>query len=177
MSEDMAVSYEENGSGEIRATARSFVPTGFKPAPAPSPAATAPPSPAPPGMGLSSTTQQTQSALSNDDPLASLLSAAASGTAPSGIAQASPALTSTTEEPSLNSVLGFDLNGSSNGSSLLGSLSLPSTNNGVDDTSGSSLWGGSSLAPGPTSLPGFGAADPSKPGDAGVGTSRLGSIW
>ena len=54
----------------------------------------------------------------------------------------------------LKSVIGFDLNGSTDPSSLLGSLSLAPANDGAEDA-GSSIWGGSSLAPGPASLPGF----------------------
>lgn len=199
VSEETAVSYDESGSGEIRATARSFVPTAFKPStPASSSSSTAvstsAPAPPPPRMGLSTTTEQDEPKVSNkDDPLASLLSAAVPGTAPPPGIDTSAALGTSVEEPTLNSVIGFDLNGTSNGPSLLGSLSLPSTV--VEDSVGASIWGGSSaLAPGSSSLAGFSArvtgAAP-KTGDAAVedgsgmwtsslnqgGTSRLGSIW
>lgn len=194
LSEETPVNYEESGSGEIRATARSFVPTGFKATPAPSDSAEVP-TPAPPPVNVPSTTEQSQPVFSNEDPLASLLSATAPAAAPSSIG-ASPAVGSTAEEPSLDSVIGFNLNETSNGSSLLGSLSIPPADGAANDKAGASIWGGTSaLAPGPSSFSGFGAPGidaASKTGDTGVssdggsglwnsganpGTSRLGSIW
>lgn len=205
MSEETPVSYEENASGEIRATARSFVPTAFNPATASSSASTpvsssapAPPPPVPPGMGLSPTPEQSQSStLSNDDPLASLLSAAAPGTA-APVIGSSPALEATAEEPSLNAVLGLNLTGASNGSSLLDSLSMPPPANVGTESATAGIWGGTSLAPAPSSsLSGFGVPgidsssnhENTSGGDGGSGlwnsgvssnrggTSRLGSIW
>ena len=173
MSEVTSTSFEESSaSGEIRATARAFVPTGFKPAPH-------------------------STGFCNDDPLGSLLSAtAAPGMTLRGVggaAKLTPFLGSTTEESDLNSAMGFDLNGPS----VLVSLSTSSANDGgVGDSlaASSSIWGSSSLAPASASLSGFGTAGvnpTSKTGDAAVGSgssgmwnsglnqggSGLGSIW
>jgi len=185
MAEDSTVSFEESGSGEIRATARSFVPTGFKLPAATQASVASALAPVPPGKRLPPTAQQSQPAVAKEDPVASLLSATVPVTATPSAAAAA--------EPNLNEVIGFDLNKAANHSSLLGSLSLTSANGGVDDTAGSSIWGGVSIAPGPASLPGFGVpadGSASKDGDAADGgtglwnsgfnqpaTSRLGSIW
>lgn len=192
MSEDTSASYEESTSGEIRATARSFVPSGFKPILATQSDSTSASGDGSISVPVSSLpgTNVTLPALSVEDPLASLLSAAI----PPGREPANVTPTpSATEEQALNAIIGFDLNGSTDHSSLLGSLSLSSANGSIEDTAVSSIWGSTSLAPGAASLPGFGAtvADPAS--DAGVGdrgsglwttsslnqpdTSRLSGIW
>jgi hypothetical protein len=202
LSEEAAVGYKDSSTGEIRATARSFVPTGFKPTPVVAAASGAPATTSPVTSFLASTNiasslQPSQSSLSDEDALASLLSAAP-GNAPPGLAPptVTPTQSFSTEDQALKSVIGFDLNGSTDPSSLLGSLSLAPANDGADDV-GSSIWGGSSLEPGPASLPGFSAplanrvssaaGDPvGNEGDAGLwnsssfhqpDTSRLSSIW
>jgi hypothetical protein len=190
-------SYEESSTpGEIRATAKAFVPTGFKSTPTPQRISTItlPPASFSSGLGLPPATQS--SALSNDDPLASLLNAAASsGTGfPFGFeypATATPSVTQSpstisssltgitaTDEPTFSSVIGLDLDGSVARPSLLDALSGTPVSSGIESshgTAGSSIWGSASLAQGPvlSSFSGFGIgeATPAQQAAAIVGSA------
>jgi hypothetical protein len=168
--------------GEIRATAKAFVPTGFKSTPTPQQISTVTSAPASfsSGLGLPQATQS--SALSNDDLLSSLLNASAvSGTglplgferpatmtpsitqSPSTISSSVTGITAT-DEPTFNSMAGFDLDGLATRPLLLDALSRTPLSSGIESSNGiagSNIWGSASLAPGPrlSSFSGFGIGE------------------
>lgn len=200
LNDGYASSYEESSApGEIRATAKAFVPTGFTSTPATQGITASASASSPfPALGLPPVTQS--SAFSNDDPLSSLLKAGAASEAglPLGFdrpATATPSVTQSpstisssvtgitaTEEPNLNSVVGFELDGLVTRSSLLDALSSTPSSSGMESShgmAGSSIWGSDSLAPGLglSGFPGFDIGE-AAPGQQTPGRGRSGaSQW